>query len=436
MKLNTVLWNLVHSRISGDKPTIGVDVFKEIINDMTQQLNTNLINLNTKVDNITNCLNAQDLKINDLGQRVETLEKHLTYADAARSPPKPPTQTKPNTNTANTNATNTDKIVTENKNHNLTAEEIMNRSRNIIGIFPIHSEDIERNKCDTKEKTLINTATEFLRDELGFRQDQIEEMNITKVTKTKKTDGKTLYITLPSHTSVTQIFKRTAIIKNNNLKISNYVAPHFYNRYNTLQSYCKTAREMDDQLRTKITYGHNDIILQEKKIGEKHYTTVDIHKYGNLPQMDTTLIWPTQEIEIPLTTPPKGRPNQKRPLSSPEATPYTTVKHKKKKAKKNLNAESSISDQDIPNNSSDEENTNEVARMHKVITGKKTYTKKDLKKNQNISTPSTHLLYYYTSTSYIFSSLLYIYYYASTIYIFSSLVPIITVSTLYNGYHN
>ena len=157
------------------------------------------------------------------------------------------------------------------------------------------------------------------------------------------------------------------------------MAPHFYNRYNTLQSYCKTAREMDDQLRTKITYGHNDIILQEKKIGEKHYTTVDINKYGNLPQMDTTLIWPTQEIEIPLTTPPKGRPNQKRPLSSPEATPNTIVKHKKKKANKNLRAESSICDN--PNNPTDDENTNEVARIHKVITGKKTVTKKDFKKN-------------------------------------------------------
>ena len=139
-------------------------------------------------------------------------------------------------------------------------------------------------------------------------------MQITKVTKTKKSDGKTLYVTLTNHTHVAQIFKRIATLKNNNLKISNYVPPHLYNRYHTLQAQCKSAREMDDQLRTKIIYGHNDIILQEKKIGEKHYTTVDIHKYGNLPQMDTTLIWPTQEIEIPLTTPSKGRPNQKRPL--------------------------------------------------------------------------------------------------------------------------
>ena len=74
---------------------------------------------------------------------------------------------------------------------------------------------------------------------MGFRQEQIEEMQITKVTKTKKSDEKkTLYITLPNYTSVSQIFKRTATLKNLNLKISNYVAPHFYNRYNTLQSYC------------------------------------------------------------------------------------------------------------------------------------------------------------------------------------------------------
>ena len=103
--------------------------------------------------------------------------------------------------------------MTEPKNNNLTPEEIIDRSRNIVGIFPINIEDIARNQSDSKELTLMNTAVEFLKDELGFRQDQIQEMNITRVTKTKKTDGKTLYITLPSHSSVTQIFKRTAVVK-------------------------------------------------------------------------------------------------------------------------------------------------------------------------------------------------------------------------------
>ena len=79
-----------------------------------------------------------------------------------------------------------------------------------------------------------------------------------------------------------------------------------YNRYLTLHAQCKSAREMDDQLRTKIIYGTSNLILQEKKAGELRYTTVDINKYGELPQMDLTLLWPTHELEVPLTTPPRG----------------------------------------------------------------------------------------------------------------------------------
>ena len=105
--------------------------------------------------------------------------------------------------------------------------------------------------------------------------------------------------------------------------------------------------------------------------------------------MDTSLPWPTLEVEIPMTTPPKGRPNQhtqpntqtaqKRPLSSPESSQYTTVKSRKqKKTKKKLNAESSISDH---HNSSDDDTISDLAHMHKIITGKKTNTKKDFKKN-------------------------------------------------------
>ena len=88
--------------MSSSKPTIDVDVFKELISDMTQQINTNLTTtntslttLNTKIDNITIHLNLQDEKINDLNQRVEKLEKQ-SYADVAKSPPKPQT---PSSNT-------------------------------------------------------------------------------------------------------------------------------------------------------------------------------------------------------------------------------------------------------------------------------------------------------------------------------------------------
>ena len=123
------------------------------------------------------------------------------------------------------------------------------------------------------------------------------------------------------------------------------------------------------------------------------YSTVDINKYGELPPINLSLMWSTHELELPLTTPPKGRPQtktqtptinttqrQKRQHSSPETLPNTTVtttKNKRhKKSKKKINAESSISDH---NNSSDEE-IPEVARIHGMITGKRSYTKKDFTK--------------------------------------------------------
>ena len=140
--------------MNSSKPTIDVDIFKELISDMTQQINTNLNNINTKVDTITTRLNIQDTKINDLNQRVENLEKQ-SYAEVLKSPPKPLT---PNNNTgtnANTNVntgTNTQNVhnpgnktnkkLSDTKNTNLTPAEIMDRARNIIGIYPVSTEDI------------------------------------------------------------------------------------------------------------------------------------------------------------------------------------------------------------------------------------------------------------------------------------------------------
>merc|ERR1711895_83634 len=218
--------------MSGTAPTIGVDVFKDLINQMKTEIKsdfnnldstmgtkfntlstntgTSISNLNTdistKLDSINARLNNQDLRINNLGQRVETLEKQIatypiTYAEAAKSPPKPQQSIpKVSTTLSTTDSTSTSLLQnimsstpfshTHHKNYDLTPEEIMFRSKHIVGIYPIRPQDIERNKSDTSTKTLINTATEFLQHELGFRLEQIAEMQISKVAKTKKSGWK------------------------------------------------------------------------------------------------------------------------------------------------------------------------------------------------------------------------------------------------------
>merc|ERR1712115_38845 len=121
------------------QPTIGVDVFKELITELKSDFGTKLSNLDstmatkfntlsnstgtnintlntdisTKLDSITARLNNQDFKINNLGHRVETLEKHIatypiTYAEAAKSPPRPQQNIpKVSTTLSTTNSTST-----------------------------------------------------------------------------------------------------------------------------------------------------------------------------------------------------------------------------------------------------------------------------------------------------------------------------------------
>ena len=182
--------------MSGTAPTIGVDVFKDLINQMKTEIKSDFTNLDsnmgtkfstlnnlttdmgTKLDNINARLNNQDLRISDLGQRVETLEKHIsshpsTYAEAAKSPPKlQQSSSKVNTTLSTMNSISTSSLQNiisstpyshaQLKNHDLTAEEVMYRSKHIIGIYPITPQDIERNKSDTNTITLINKAKEFL----------------------------------------------------------------------------------------------------------------------------------------------------------------------------------------------------------------------------------------------------------------------------------
>ena len=143
-------------------PTIGVDMFKDLINQMKTEIKSDLGNLGnnlgtmgTKIDNINARLNYQDQRISDLGQRVESIEKHITTQNITYAEPQQHNtniNSTPNTTTSSTlhNITNsTSYSEAQSKNHDLTAEEIMHRSKHIVGIYPITQQDIQRNTGDT-----------------------------------------------------------------------------------------------------------------------------------------------------------------------------------------------------------------------------------------------------------------------------------------------
>ena len=180
------------------------------IDSTTNTINEVKTDLKTNTERINN-IEAAVTKIPDLLQRVEALEasKKPSYAEAASKPPAPNCSVSP------------PKINNTTKNPN---EPILERARKIVGLYPIDDEHIRSLQLeDDEEPSLVwlRAAEEFLHKELGFRLSQINEMGIEKVTRMRKKDGKTLYVHCKSDEIVTNIFKRSAEIKNNEPKISN-----------------------------------------------------------------------------------------------------------------------------------------------------------------------------------------------------------------------
>ena len=90
-------------------------------------------------------------------------------------------------------------------------------------------------------------AEEFLNKELGFRKEEITDMKIEEVNRPRKEDSNTVYITVKDAIT-SQIFRTSATICNNDIRVSNFVATQFFARYSALQLYTKQAREQDTEL--------------------------------------------------------------------------------------------------------------------------------------------------------------------------------------------
>jgi len=185
----------------------------------------------------------------------------------------------------------------------MTNCEVMNYSKKILSLFHVDEEDIEKVRLDDEESdttVLTRALEEFLIKELAFRDEQVFGLEITNVTKSKK--EKTVYVHMKSETSVSQVFKRAATIRKDDLRITNYVAPQIFDRYNTLHLYCKQQRTSNPQLRTKVTLGNDDLVLMTKKVGDSGYIRQSLNIFRDLPDFIHDIIWPPVET-IPLTTP-------------------------------------------------------------------------------------------------------------------------------------
>ena len=93
----------------------------------------------------------------------------------------------------------------------------MKAAKNIEGLNPLSSEDIEQNKFGEEEVkvNLLRTVEEYFTNEFGFRIDQVHQMDIKKVFRSRNKRSQILYVQFQESKPVSHIFRRSSMIKNN-----------------------------------------------------------------------------------------------------------------------------------------------------------------------------------------------------------------------------
>ena len=114
-------------------------------------------------------------------------------------------------------------------------------------------------------------ALDFLRDELKITKDDINYNKIIKVTRLQKVDSNRLHIHFSSQEPATLLLRRSAQISNNEIKVSQFIPPQLFKRFNSLSKNTFEARQKNKELKTQIRLGDNDLILLVKHKGDEEW---------------------------------------------------------------------------------------------------------------------------------------------------------------------
>ena len=150
---------------------------------------------------------------------------------------------------------------------------ILQEDKKIVGISPITMEHIEKYRSDEvgKEDAIKLATREFLRDKLKMDEEEINDLKILKITKPMKENLERVYIQMDEEEGAKYIYRKAAQVKNEQAKISMFVPPQFYKRFNELSKHTFNARKENKELKTQIRLGDNDLTLLVKHKGEREW---------------------------------------------------------------------------------------------------------------------------------------------------------------------
>ena len=149
----------------------------------------------------------------------------------------------------------------------------------------------------------------YLSEYLQLNEDERKHFVILE-TVIAKNDDELIYVTFKDFDSIKDIKSRVAEIKNEEIKIRNFIPPQYWARYKCLSNYCAEERSKDSNIKTMIRFNDTDmeVLFKDRKVDEQYYTVSlkDIEKEtGSIPKFDHSVTWNKRQDR-----PPKNPPRQ------------------------------------------------------------------------------------------------------------------------------
>ena len=143
------------------------------------------------------------------------------------------------------------------------------------------------------ENVLNIAAQDFLTYELKFSKNEIEDLDITNITRPRSENSDTIYIHCKTEKAVQYIHRKKAKVDNTEIKTKPFIPPQLYGRFVDISKNTFEARKENEQLKTQIRLGEDDLILLVKHKGDRDWEVEpNMSILGPIREPEWHKLWP------------------------------------------------------------------------------------------------------------------------------------------------
>ena len=242
-------------------------------------------------------------------------------------------------------------------------EEVAGKARRMAGIGPITDQDIEtqRTKTNNYELAKVWAVKSHLASKYEYNQTELDQLEIVETKRTNKDD--IIYIATENEKDIKDLYYRKAECKREDTTIKHFIPPQFWDRFIALNRICALRREEDNELKTQLRFGEDDLIILTKQKGSNQpFKKVNMNDFTGgtrIPEFDTKVKWKITEDR-----PPRRRinatnepDNRQKEIRSPALQKQLVRQHSETTEDPNLNKKLRTNEKEVEGEDPSSRNT-------------------------------------------------------------------------------